>query len=104
MLEVPVYGPLDCHLVGLPDPVTATPQGLIDYAAFAYRETLAVGGQITMLTFHDWLISGGNRLSLLDGVLTAAAELSLPTTTVNECWPQLIRQAEVGREALAAAA
>lgn len=50
-----------------------------------------------MLTFHDWIIAGGNRLSLLDGVLSCLGEIGIRAATVGECWHDLIDRAVAPR-------
>jgi peptidoglycan/xylan/chitin deacetylase (PgdA/CDA1 family) len=89
MLELPLYTPLDCDLLGFPHPSVATPQPQLAFAEFALRHTLARATPVTMLTFHDWIIAGGNRLSLLDRVLSSLGELSLCATTVERSWEEL---------------
>ena len=37
-----------------------------------------------MITFHDWIVSGGNRLSLLADALTAAREHGAEIATIAE--------------------
>ena len=90
MLEVPLYTPLDCDLLGFPHPSAATPQPQLAFAEFALRHTLARATPLTMLTFHDWIIAGGNRLSLLDRVLSSLGDLALSATTVERSWEELL--------------
>lgn len=85
MLEIPVYGPLDCDLLGVPAPSAPSAQPLLDFARFALGLCLGPPGYMSMLTFHDWIIAGGNRLSLLDGVLSLIRDANLRPTTV-EMW------------------
>jgi len=42
-----------------------------------------------MITFHDWIIAGGNRLVLLDEVLRSAGKMGLKTSTIagRPDWP-----------------
>ena len=37
-----------------------------------------------MVTFHDWIVSGGNRLSLLGDCLTTARETGMDVATIAE--------------------
>ena len=37
-----------------------------------------------MITFHDWIVSGGNRLSLLADALSAAREHGAQIATIAE--------------------
>ncbi len=76
ILEVPLYSPLDCDLLGLPRPHEVTAPALLDYAEnvlgrFASTPS-AVG--LRMLTFHDWIIASSNRLTLLDRAVGRAME------------------------------
>jgi hypothetical protein len=50
-----------------------------------------------MLTFHDWLIAGGNRLGLLDRILDLLPTLPVRPVTVNDVWEELAGLA--GRQA-----
>lgn len=90
MLEIPLYSPMDCDLVGLPNPATATPEERLEFARYALLSTLAQPGEFTMLTFHDWIITGGNRLSLLDRLLGALGDLAVRAVTVEESWSELV--------------
>lgn len=89
LLEIPLYTPLDCDLIGFPEPKAPTPPGLLDYAHFALRATMARAAPVTMLTFHDWIIAAGNRIELLDRVLLSVRQLSIRPSTVQECWCEL---------------
>jgi peptidoglycan/xylan/chitin deacetylase (PgdA/CDA1 family) len=93
LLEIPMYSPMDCDLLGFPTPSTPTPRSLLAYARFALLSCLARGGPFAMLTFHDWIIAGANRLSLLEDVLASLPELELEAVTVEESWPELTRLA-----------
>lgn len=82
LTEVPVYSPLDCDLVGLPRHSQDTPQAILDYGGAVLRSAAAVPGELTMVTFHDWIVSGGNRLVLLREALTAAREGGAVISTI----------------------
>jgi hypothetical protein len=84
MTEVPVYSPLDCDLVGLPRHDQDTPQAILDYGRAVVRSAAAVPGELTMVTFHDWIVSGGNRLVLLREALTAAREGGAVISTIAQ--------------------
>jgi peptidoglycan/xylan/chitin deacetylase (PgdA/CDA1 family) len=84
MTEVPVQAPLDCDLVGLPKPDEDTPQVILDYARAVVRESAVAPGKLTTITFHDWLVSGGNRLVLLRDALTAAREGGSVISTIAQ--------------------
>ena len=89
LLEIPLYSPMDCDLLGTPEPSVLTAQPLLDFARFALLSTLSQPGPFTMLTFHDWIIAGGNRLPLLDQLLSALPEIHVQAVTVEESWPEL---------------
>jgi peptidoglycan/xylan/chitin deacetylase (PgdA/CDA1 family) len=74
LTEVPVYSPLDCDLIGLPRPDEDTPRVTLDYARAVLREATVAPGWLSMITFHDWLVTGGNRLVLLRDALAAARD------------------------------
>jgi peptidoglycan/xylan/chitin deacetylase (PgdA/CDA1 family) len=95
LLEIPLYSPMDCDLLGLPDPSEPTPQALLDFARFALRSCLP-SRPFAMLTFHDWIIAGGNRLSLLADLLAALRELGVEAVTVEESWAELTESAGGG--------
>jgi len=89
LLEIPLYSPLDCDLLGVPEPSVPTAESLLDFARFALLSTLSQPGPFTMLTFHDWIIAGGNRLSLLDQLLSSLQEIHVQAVTVEESWAEL---------------
>ena len=74
LLEVPVYSPLDCDLLGLPRPGQPSPRPLIDYAIKALVGGLTKRGDYYSLNFHDWIIGTANRLEVLDQVLEQLAD------------------------------
>jgi hypothetical protein len=82
MTEVPVHVPLDCDLIGLPKPREDTPQVTLDYARAVVREAAVAPGALTTITFHDWLVAGGNRLVLLRDALAAAREGGAVISTI----------------------
>jgi peptidoglycan/xylan/chitin deacetylase (PgdA/CDA1 family) len=88
LVEVPVYAPLDCDLLGLPLPQSDTPPDLLGYASAVLRAAAVAPGPLAMITFHDWIVSGGNRLALLRQVLTAARQGGMVVSTVaaNPHW------------------
>jgi peptidoglycan/xylan/chitin deacetylase (PgdA/CDA1 family) len=89
LLEIPLYSPLDCDLVGLPEPSSCTPQRLLAYARFALEWYLSRPGPVTMVTFHDWIIAGANRLQLLDDVLTFGRDTHIHPVTVTNSWARI---------------
>ncbi|HEY6794069.1 MAG TPA: polysaccharide deacetylase family protein [Kineosporiaceae bacterium] len=77
LLEVPVFAPLDCDLVGLPLPRELTPSPQMEYARAAIRSLVRTPAPLAMMTFHDWIVTGGNRIELLRELLVAAREAGL---------------------------
>jgi peptidoglycan/xylan/chitin deacetylase (PgdA/CDA1 family) len=89
LLEIPIYSPLDCDLLGFPPPSLPSPQSLLDFARFALESCLARPGHLSMLTFHDWIIAGANRLALLDRVLSFIPASNVRPVTVGMWWARL---------------
>jgi peptidoglycan/xylan/chitin deacetylase (PgdA/CDA1 family) len=88
LLEVPLYAPLDCDLLGLPRPQADTPPDLLGYARAVLRSVATAPGAMAMATFHHWIVSGGNRLVLLDDALAAASDagVDVSTTAASPHW------------------
>lgn len=84
MTEVPVYAPLDCDLLGLPKPTEDTSPEALAYTTAVVRAAAVTPGRLSMITFHDWIVSGGNRLSLLGDCLTAARESGTDIATIAQ--------------------
>src|SRR3984957_2760651 len=85
MTEVPVYAPLDCDLLGLPKHDEDTPKAALEYSRAVIRAAVAPRpGELSMVTFHDWIVSGGNRLPLLADALSAAGEHGTQIATIAE--------------------
>jgi peptidoglycan/xylan/chitin deacetylase (PgdA/CDA1 family) len=84
MTEVPVYVPLDCDLIGLPKPSEDTLPVSLDYARAVFRDAAAIPGTLTTITFHDWIVAGGNRLIMLRDTLTAAREAGAVISTIAQ--------------------
>lgn len=97
LLELPLYSPLDCDLIGFPDPRSPTEEGLLNFAQFALARRLSAATPLRMLIFHDWIVSTGNWLRLLDGALSQIDQLGLEPTTVERSWSDLERLA-INRE------
>lgn len=83
LTEVPVYTPLDCDLIGLPKPGEETPKVTLDYARAVVRDAATAPRGLTMVTFHDWLVTGGNRLVLLRETLAAARASGTVISTIT---------------------
>lgn len=88
LVEVPMYAPIDCDLLGLPTPDSDTPDDVLAYSRAVLTAAAVKPGELTSVTFHDWIISGGNRLGLLGDVLAAArdGDMSVSTIADNPDW------------------
>ena len=84
MAEFPVYAPLDCDLLGLPTPGEETPKETLAYSRAVIRQAAAAKGELSMITFHDWIVSGGNRLELLREALSAARDSGTVISTIAD--------------------
>lgn len=84
MTEIPVYAPLDCDLLGLPRPTDDTPPEALAYTRAVVNAAAVTPGRLSMITFHDWIVSGGNRLSLLGNVLAAARMNGVDVATIAQ--------------------
>jgi peptidoglycan/xylan/chitin deacetylase (PgdA/CDA1 family) len=84
MTEIPIYAPLDCDLLGLPKPTEDTPPEALAYTKAVVCAAAVAPSRLSMVTFHDWIVSGGNRLSLLGAVLTAARENGVDVATIAQ--------------------
>jgi Polysaccharide deacetylase len=82
LTEIPLYAPLDCDLLGLPAPQQDTEPYLLAYARSALRDAVARSAAVGMVTFHDWIVAGGNRMVLLDEVLKTAEKTGLAVSTI----------------------
>jgi hypothetical protein len=89
ILELPVIAPLDCDLLGLPLPTTPTPAGLLDYTRFALQACIAPDREFSMITFHDWIVAGANRLALLEELLGFLSREGVRPVSVEERWSEL---------------
>ena len=88
LVEVPLYAPLDCDLLGLPTPQSNTEPKMLAYARAVVKAAAGTPGALTMVTFHDWIVSGANRLVLLDDTLATArdAGTAISTVAANPHW------------------
>lgn len=84
MTEIPVYAPLDCDLLGLPRPTENTPPEALAYTRAVVSAAAVTPGRLSMITFHDWIVSGGNRLSLLGDVLASARQNDVDIATITQ--------------------
>jgi peptidoglycan/xylan/chitin deacetylase (PgdA/CDA1 family) len=88
LVEVPMYAPIDCDLLGLPTPDSDTQEDVLAYSRAVLTAAASRPGELTSVTFHDWIVSGGNRLALLGDVLAAARDsgMSVSTIAANPDW------------------
>ncbi len=84
MAEIPVYAPLDCDLLGLPKPADDTPPEALAYTRAVINAAAVTPGRLSMITFHDWIVSGGNRISLLGDALAAARSNGVDIATIAQ--------------------
>jgi peptidoglycan/xylan/chitin deacetylase (PgdA/CDA1 family) len=77
LMELPELSPLDCDLIGLPDPVLDSDPELLAYARWALTERFDRSDEWFSLTIHDWISGTANRLAslgvLLDGLAARSA-------------------------------
>jgi peptidoglycan/xylan/chitin deacetylase (PgdA/CDA1 family) len=69
LMELPEMSPLDCDLIGLPDPVLDSDPELLAYARWALTERFDRSGEWFSLTIHDWISGTANRLANLGTLL-----------------------------------
>jgi peptidoglycan/xylan/chitin deacetylase (PgdA/CDA1 family) len=91
IVEVPLYSPLDCDLVGLPTPDQNTPPELLAYARAVTRTFAIAPGPLSMITFHDWIVGSGNRLGILDEALASARRAG---TQISGMPPHIVQLAQ----------
>jgi peptidoglycan/xylan/chitin deacetylase (PgdA/CDA1 family) len=84
MAEIPVYAPLDCDLLGLPKPADDTPPEALAYTRAVMTAAAVAPDRLSMITFHDWIVSGGNRISLLGDALAAARRSGVDIATIAQ--------------------
>jgi hypothetical protein len=54
------------------------------YARAVVSAAAVTPGRLSMITFHDWIVSGGNRLSLLGDALAAARANGVDIATIAQ--------------------
>lgn len=96
LLEIPLYAPMDCDLIGLPRPSERTPTPLLEFARAALRACVQSPSALTLLTFHDWILAERSRLGLMRSVLSAATEQGRRVTSVRDGWDFVLAQAVSG--------
>jgi peptidoglycan/xylan/chitin deacetylase (PgdA/CDA1 family) len=97
IVEIPLYGPMDCDLLGFPNPASTTPRSLMDYARFALRSGVGHARKLLMLTFHDWIVTGAGRIELLDSTLEFLTSAGVAAVSVRDVWPHLLELSSPAR-------
>ena len=69
LVELPELSPMDCDLLGLPDPTVDSDPDLLSYARWALINRFHRSGEWFCLTVHDWISGTGNRLANLEAIL-----------------------------------
>ena len=69
IIEIPLYAPLDCDLLGYPNLENRTPNIWVKYAVDCLVGGLNRNGKYYILNFHDWIIGSNNRIKILDEIL-----------------------------------
>ena len=72
--EVPVYSPLDCDLVGTPDPSAKSSDAIIKYATDCLVGGINRPGNLYSINFHDWIIGTSNRIEIFERTLQALTQ------------------------------
>ena len=61
LMELPELSPLDCDLIGLPNPLLDSDPELLAYARWALTERFDRSDEWFSLTIHDWISGTANR-------------------------------------------
>jgi peptidoglycan/xylan/chitin deacetylase (PgdA/CDA1 family) len=69
LMELPELSPLDCDLIGLPNPDLDSDPELLAYARWALTERFDRSNKWFSLTIHDWISGTANRLANLGTLL-----------------------------------
>jgi hypothetical protein len=69
LTEYPLYSPLDCDLLGFPEPDASSGNAGTDYAAVVLTRAFDRSGSYFNLNCHDWIIGTGDRLRVLEQAL-----------------------------------
>lgn len=69
LIELPLYSPLDCDLLGLPTLDTATSNDWSRYTTTCLVGGVKRKGIYYILNFHDWIIGSSNRVLILENIL-----------------------------------
>jgi glycosyltransferase involved in cell wall biosynthesis len=69
LMEIPLYSPLDCDLLGLPIPEAEVSREWIKYSTACLTNGINRHGNLYNLTFHEWIIGSSNRILILEDIL-----------------------------------
>ncbi len=69
LTEYPLTSPLDCDLVGMPDPNTPSPEAVIRYAKKVIWTCNHFSGDTLTINSHDWITGTANRPQILETTL-----------------------------------
>ena len=69
LMELPELSPLDCDLIGLPNPLLDSDPELLAYARWALTERFDRSDEWFSLTIHDWISGTANRHASLEVLL-----------------------------------
>jgi peptidoglycan/xylan/chitin deacetylase (PgdA/CDA1 family) len=69
LMELPELSPLDCDLIGLPNPLLDSDPELLAYARWALTERFDRSDEWFSLTIHDWISGTANRHASLELLL-----------------------------------
>ena len=61
-----------------------TPPDTLAYTRAVVETAAATRRDLTMITFHDWIVSGGNRLALLGDALATARQSGTVISTIAD--------------------
>lgn len=84
LMEVPVYSPLDCDLIGLPTPQEASSPALLRYFVESLSDGASRPGSYYTVNVHDWIMGSNNRLAAFDELLGRLAARGLRFGLISE--------------------
>jgi peptidoglycan/xylan/chitin deacetylase (PgdA/CDA1 family) len=73
LIEYPLTSPLDCDLLGYPEPCGASSEAELDYAVRVLAGMFDRSADDFTINLHDWIIGTGRRIEVLDRVLAHVA-------------------------------
>ena len=73
LIEYPLTSPLDCDLLGYPEPCGPSSEAELDYAVRVLAGMFDRSADHFTINLHDWIIGTGRRIEVLDRVLAHVA-------------------------------